>query len=103
MEIIGTRVEGFKDPVCNSFEATVHHDQLCYKIDLERFRNNKDIKDHLEDGLVMILDYNENRQFVKEHNNGYNDVEKQRRIFIAEKKKAVSIHLDTISKVYISS
>ena len=101
METVGTRIEGFKDPVCNSFVPTVHNDQLCYKIDLERFRNNKEIKNQQEDGLVLILDYNENRQFVREHKKGYDDVEKQRRIFLAEKQETLSIHLDTISKIII--
>ena len=64
MEIVGTRIAGFNDPVCNSFLPTVHNNQLCYKIDLEKYRNNKDIKNQLTDGLAMILDYNENRQFV---------------------------------------
>ena len=103
METVGTRIEGFKDPVCNSFVPTVHQDQLCFKIDLERFRNNKDIENQLEYGLDMILDYNENRQFVRDYKKGYNDVEKQRRIFHAEKQETVSIHLDTISKINIFS
>ena len=102
MEIVGTRIAGFNDPVCNSFLPTVHNNQLCYKIDLEKYRNNKDIKNQLTDGLAMILDYNENRQFVREENKESNDKTKRRRIFLSEKEESVSVHFDTISKYYFS-
>ena len=95
MEIVGTQIEGFSDPICNSFVPNVHLNQLCYKIELERFRSNKDIKNQLKDGLVMILDYNENRQFVREQKK-----EDSKRIFLSEKQESVSIHLNTISKEY---
>ena len=99
MEIVGTRIEGFNDPVCNSFLPTLHDNQLCYKIDLEKHRNNKDLKNQLNDGFAMILDYNENRQFVREENKESNDMTKRRSIFLSEKEESVSIHFDTISIV----
>ena len=97
MEIVGTRIEGFNDPVCNSFLPTLHDNQLCYKIDLEKNRNNKDLKNQLNDGFAMILDYNENRQFVREENKESNDKTKRRQIFLSEKEESVLIHFDTIS------
>ena len=45
----------------------------------------------------MILDFNENRQFAREHKEEKNDELKKRPIFHSEKQKSVSIHLDTIS------
>ena len=100
MEIIGTRIGRFNDPVCNSFVPTLHHNQLCYKIDLEKFRNNNEIEDQLKYGLDMILDYNENRQFVKDNKQEKIDESKRKPIFHSEKQESVSIHLDTISNKY---
>ena len=100
MEIVGMTLEGFNDPVCNSFVPTVHHNQLCYKIDLENFRNNKETENQLKYGLILILDYNENKQFVREHERRDHDELQKRHAFLPEEKKSVSIHLDTISKGY---
>lgn len=100
MEILGTRIEGFNDPVCNSFVPTVHYNQLCYKIDLEKFRNNKEIENQLKYGLDIILDYNENRQLTSEQKQMKNDELKRKPMFHSEKQEGVSIHFDTLSNKY---
>ena len=60
-ESMSTTIENFSLPVCNSFEAVIHKDQLCYQVDLEKFRKKKNFKEQLVNGLVLILDYNEDR------------------------------------------
>ena len=91
MKIMGKEVNGFNDPVCNSFEAKIRNDQLCYEVDLEKYKDEINIKEQLESGLVLILDYNLERQSVtynpeilhsvgSDENNGH-------------------IYLDTISKL----
>ena len=61
---MGKEVNGFNDPVCNSFEAKIRNDQLCYEVDLEKYKDENNIKEQLESGLVLILDYNLERQSV---------------------------------------
>ena len=61
---IGTKHSNFKLPVCNSFEATVKDEQICYEIDLEQFKNESDLVKQLQKGLVLYLDYNEDRQVI---------------------------------------
>ena len=61
-ESMSTKVENFTLPVCNSFSAVVHKDQLCYQVDLERFRKKDNFKKQLAKGLVLILDFNEDRK-----------------------------------------
>ena len=91
MKIMGKEVNGFNDPVCKSFEAKIRNDQLCYEVDLEKYKDEINIKEQLESGLVLILDYNLERQSVtynpeilhsvgSDENNGH-------------------IYLDTISKL----
>ena len=94
------RVSSFNDPVCNSFVPTVHYNQLCYKIDLEKFRNNKEIENQLKYGLDIILDYNENRQLTSEQKQMKNDELKRKPMFHSEKQEGVSIHFDTLSNKY---
>ena len=88
---MGRTMIGFHDPVCNSFESKIRNDQLCYEVDLEKFKDEKRIKEQLKSGLVLILDYNLERQSEmynpkKDSNQKNNDVE---------------IHLDTISMLSV--
>ena len=89
---MGTKVKGFDVPVCNSFEAKVIHDQLCYEVDLKKFGKEENRENELKYGLVLLLDLNEERQsFHGEIKmNNYTD------FFFEDKKSSVQIHLDTI-------
>ena len=91
MKSMGRKLDGFNDHVCDGFEAKIRNDQLCYEVDLEKYKDEINIKEQLESGLVLILDYNLERQSVtynpeilhgvgSDENNGH-------------------IYLDTISKL----
>ena len=58
----GSKIEQFELPVCNSFEAKIQNDQLCYEVDLNKFSNNHNIDRGLDLGFSFIMDYNEDRQ-----------------------------------------
>ena len=63
MSSVGTKIKEFSVPICTAFEPTVLYDQLCYEIDLEKFKDPFDIADNqLKKGFVFIMDYNEDRQ-----------------------------------------
>ena len=49
-------------PTCNSFQAIVRNDQLCFEVDLNRFSNKENIEKELSTGFFFIMDYNEDRQ-----------------------------------------
>ena len=86
----GREVDGFNDLVCNSFKAKILNDQLCYEIDLEKYKNQKNIKEQLMSGLVLFLDYNLERQSKM-----YNPQEYKKH----SDENDVHIYLDTISKL----
>ena len=65
MSAMGRMVEEFNVPVCNSFQAKILNDQLCYEVDLNNFSNKDNIERQLESGFLFIMDYNEDRQFTK--------------------------------------
>ena len=92
MKSMGRTLIEFHDPVCNSFEAKVRNDQLCYEVDLEKFKDKKRIKEQLESGLVLILDYNSDRQSETYATN------KPQKLNSNERDNDVHIFLDTISK-----
>ena len=64
MSSMGANNNQFYIPVCNSFQAKIVNDQLCYEVDLNRFSNKDNIKNELELGFIFLMDYNEDRQYV---------------------------------------
>ena len=73
-------------PVCNSFEAKVRYNQICYEVDLEQYKSNHSakLKKQLQEGLVIFLDYNEDKQLRVENGTRRNENEAQ-------------VYMDTIS------
>ena len=61
--MMGTKITEFEVPVCNSFRAKLVKDQLCYEVDLSRFKNHINFKDKLF--LTLLIDYNEDREIKK--------------------------------------
>ena len=64
MSAMGVKIDLFDVPVCNSFEAKIMNDQLCYEVDLNIFTNKGNIEKELKSGFAFIIDYNEDRQFT---------------------------------------
>ena len=62
MSSMGVMIDNFPVPVCNSFVPKVLHDEICFEVDLNRFRDNDNIGNELRLGFNFYLDYNEDRQ-----------------------------------------
>ena len=62
MSVMGKLTTIFDIPVCNIFQAIILNDQLCYEVDLDKFKSTDNIENDLKSGLVLFLDYNEDRQ-----------------------------------------
>ena len=93
---IGTKIADFDVPICDIFRPRVRNDQLCYETDLEEMRS-KDInkaKKQLEIGLVLIVDYNVNRQLFYE----LTKQSEKRFYFNYNDDNSVSLFFNTISK-----
>ena len=55
--------------VCSGFQARILYDQLCYEVDLERYKSNdSNVETDLKSGLVLILDNNEDREITLDEN-----------------------------------
>ena len=94
MKVMGNKVDSFDVPVCNSFKAVLYNDQLCYQVDLEKFRDEELLDKQLKHGLVIIIDENEDRQFIRKDRK----VSGTRNLFSPEEENSFQLHLDTISK-----
>ena len=89
---MGREINGFDDPVCDSFEAKIRNDQLCYEVDLDKYRDEDRIKEQLESGFVLILDCNSERQ-----SETYNTKSDLKLGSYENDDNDVHIYLDTIS------
>ena len=69
MSTVGQKIDGFGQPMCNSFQAKLFNDRLCYEVDLNKFSNNNNIRNELKLGFVFFLDYNEDRQVTFDRGN----------------------------------
>ena len=93
MKKMGTNIDGISVPVCNSFVPKNHNKQLCYEVELDRFRNNSILEKQLRSGLVLLLDFNEIRQLDDDSSN-----KTQTNMFSEDEENSFTIHLDTISE-----
>ena len=93
---IGEKIEDFEVPVCNIFVAKNWNDQVCYELDLNLLKDEDDIYRQLKDGILLILDFNEERQFEKVVNS--KKVEEARNYFYEDEDNSVQVHLDSIGK-----
>ena len=48
--------------ICNSFQAKIVNDQLCYEVDLNKYSNKDNIESELSTVFIFMMDYNEDRQ-----------------------------------------
>ena len=64
MSSVGTKIDQFGVPVCNSFQAKILNDQLCYEVDLKKLSNIRNIEKELGLGFNFLMDYNEDRQIT---------------------------------------
>ena len=68
MSAMGVEIDQFEFPVCNSFQAKIMNDQLCYEVDLNTFSQKSNNENQLKLGFSFLLDYNEDRQVTFNHN-----------------------------------
>ena len=100
---LGQQINDFEVPVCNIFVAKNWNDQVCYELNLNPLKAEDDIDiDHqLKDGILLILDFNEERQFNRDVN--FEKVKKVRNYFFENEDNSVQIHIDSIGKNYKQS
>ena len=93
MKSLGQKIDDFEVPTCNVFEAKNLNDQICFELDLNKQKDENDIF-QLKDGILLILDFNEERQFEKDINS--KKVEKERNYIYEDEDNSVQVHIDSI-------
>ena len=99
MRAMGVRNEHFNITICNSFQAKIINDQLCYEVDLNRFSNNDDIEHELKVGFIFFMDYNEDRQSFDPDNRTVEHKSFASRLVRSDNNKHASIIINTIGNI----
>ena len=100
MSAMGVKIDQFNVPVCNSFQAVVLNDQLCYEVDLNKFSDKKNIEKELEIGFNFLLDYNEDRQVTFKETMANKELGLGNSVAASNQNHHAFIFLDTIGKMY---
>ena len=68
MSVMGVKIDTFDVPVCNSFKPKLLGDQLCYEVDLNKYKDKADMNQKTI--LSLFIDYNEDRHlFLRSKDN----------------------------------
>ena len=99
MSSVGVSFDEFDVPVCNSFQAKMLNDQICYEVDLNRYSNRNNIEDELDLGFYFIMDYNEDRQVtINEQHTDKEELSMAKDILRVDRSLHSFIYLNTIGK-----
>ena len=99
---IGEKIDDFKVPVCNIFVAKNWNDQVCYELDLNLLKDEDDIFHQLKDGILLILDLNEERQFEKDVIQEEKEMKLRNHLY-EEEENSVQVHLESIGEKIFKS
>ena len=92
MSVMGVTKPNFSAPVCNSFQAKLREDQLCYTVDPNIYRIDKPLE------LTLLLDYNEEREISLYDDNKENKHENHLSLTVKEAENRFVI-IETIGKI----
>ena len=97
---LGVKIDQFDHQVCDIFTPVVFNDHLCYEANLDKLRDYKKFLTQLKMGLILIIDYNEEKQFEKYVGGNKNNIDEKKLKFTDD--SAASIHMDTIGNLKCS-
>ena len=99
MSAMGLKIAEFDIPVCNSFKAEILNDQLCYKVDLNMFKDVNNVERELKLGFYFLMDFNEDRQVTFDKNTVENkEFDLASNVIESDQDDQAFIYLDTIGK-----
>ena len=96
MSVMGVKIDQFDVPVCNSFQAKILNNQLCYEVDLYKIFTKDIIKKGVKIGLIILIDHNEDRQVYIEHK----EPERKPKNFLTD---LVTISDEPTSMIYVNT
>ena len=101
MSALGVMIEQFDHPVCNSFQAKIMNDRLCYEVDLNTYSDKNNVENELELGFNFLMDYNEDRQVTLDQNICKIEVGLAKSVASSDHNQHAFVYIDTIGKILL--
>ena len=98
MSAMGIKIDHFDVPVCNSFQAKIMNDQLCYEVDLNEYYDENNVVNQLKLGFNFLMDYNEDRQVTINQNITEKKVGLAKSVSSSDENQHAFVYLNTIGK-----
>ena len=98
MSAMGVKIDKFDVPICNSFQAKILNDQLCYEVNLNNFSDTSNIENELKLGFNFLMDYNEDRQVTLDHNIVEKELGLANNVAASDEDQHAFVFLDTIGR-----
>ena len=98
MSAMGITIPQFNVPVCNSFQAKIIYDQLCYEVDLNKFSDKNNIEKELKLGFNFLMDYNEDRQVTLDQKVSQKELGLGKSVSASDQNQHAFVYLDTIGR-----
>ena len=71
---MGVKIDQIDVPVCSSFRPKIMSDQLCYTVDLNKYKEKIMVKEKVY--FTFFIDYNEDREFLTNNANDTKNISK---------------------------
>ena len=95
MSIMGTKMDEFQAPVCDSFRPKIFKGQLCYEVDPQEYRQLVTDKSKLS--LSLLISLNEDRQFTMNLKKSRKNKKKQKQA----QQKPLTLEIESESQHYL--
>ena len=79
---MGEKIKHVDVPVCNSFMPKIVKDQLCYTVDLNKYKEKIMVKEKVY--FTFFIDYNEDREFLTNNANDTKNISMSKNRIIIE-------------------
>ena len=103
LAVLGRAAPQFRQPVCSAFQERVLEGQVCYQLDVNRYRARLDWRASMQFGLGLLVDTNQeldSRGIYFRNNNINTDGQVSLRSLVSfEDSSKVKIHLHTLGRL----
>ena len=106
LKAMGVKINNISTSVCNHFESVIRNDQICYRLDPNKFFKANDKEVDFQVGMFLMIDDNEDRQYsfqnhehkqLMVHDDGDNFAR-----FLTKDKEGSIVHLDNLDSLELT-
>ena len=103
---MGVKIYNISTSVCNHFESVIRNDQICYRLDPNKFYKANDKEVDFQVGMFLMIDDNEDRQYSFQNHEHkqlmVHDDKNEFARFLTENKEGTVVHLENLDSLELT-